>query len=361
MAKPKKQDSSYRRLRLSTEDQRNLEITRPNLSMAHHVDSQHSKQAGDEKQLSLEGWQNEALQTSQDGAKTRRSDSIRERRRRKRATRRVTPFKVFFTAFVLLFIALFGVIYFLFPQNSTILILGLDRSLEEDTWYSRSDTIIISQLKMVSGEVAMLSIPRDLWVTIPGYGENRINTAHYFAEVNNPGTGPQAAIQTIEANFGVTIDHYVRLKLEEFPRLIDAMGGITLELDEAMGGLEAGTHKLDGTEALVFVRDRVGTDDFFRMKQGQVFLKAVIDRLKEPGAWVRFPLILGTAQSLVDTDIPVWQWPRLMMVLMRGIPDQFTSETLGRDMVNPYITAGGANVLLPNWEMIWALSGKLFH
>lgn len=361
MAKLKNKDSSYRRLRLSTEDQRNSEITRSNLSMAHPADSQRSKQAGSKQQLSLDGWQNEALESSQDGGKAHRSDSLRERRRRKRAPRRTTPFKVFFTAFVLLFIALFSVIYFFFPQNSTILILGLDRSLEEDTWYSRSDTIIISQLKMVSGEVAMLSIPRDLWVNIPGYGENRINTAHYFAEINNPGSGPQAAIQTVEANFGVTIDHYVRLKLEEFPRLIDAMGGITLELDEAMGGLEAGTHKLDGTEALVFVRDRAGTDDFFRMKQGQVFLKAVIDRLREPGAWIRFPLILGTAQSLVDTDIPVWQWPRLVMVLMRGIPEQFMSETLGRDMVTPYITAGGANVLLPNWELIWALSGKLFH
>lgn len=361
MVKLKKKDSSSRRLKLLTEDQRNLETTRLNLSMAHRADSQHSKHNKEERKLSLKSWQNETLQTSQGEVNTRRSDSIRERRHRKRLTRRITPFKVFFTAFVLLFIALFSAIYFFFPQNTTILILGLDRALEENTWYSRSDTIIISQLKMVSGEVAMLSIPRDLWVTIPDHGENRINTAHYFAEINNPGTGPQAAIQTIEVNFGVTLDHYVRLKLEEFPRLIDAMGGITLELDETMGGLEAGTHKLDGTEALAFVRDRAGTDDFFRMKQGQVFLNAVIDRLKKPGAWIRFPMILGTAQSLVDTDIPVWLWPRLVMVLMRGIPEQLTAETLGRDMVNPYITAGGANVLLPNWEMIWALSGKLFQ
>jgi LCP family protein required for cell wall assembly len=312
--------------------------------------------------LSLEDWraEQERQRAAQQPASTR-AERLRTRKHSQRIQRRPSPFKVLSFLLLVIFVCGFLGIYLFVAGRSNILILGLDRALEEDTWYSRSDTIILMQTRPISGEVRMLSIPRDLWVGIPGYGENRINTAHYFAEVNAPGTGPKAAMQTVESNFGIKPQHYVRVKLEEFPRLVDAMGGITLELSEPMGGLEAGSHKLDGTEALKFVRDRAGTDDFYRMKQAQVFLGAVIKRLLSPGSWLRMPVIIGTALDLVDTDIPMWQWPRIGVTMLRSYPDKLTTTTLTREQVTPYITADGANVLLPNWEAIWPLVDGLFR
>ena len=94
------------------------------------------------------------------------------------------------------------VAYLFFPGKTTVLLLGIDRA-PDGTAISRSDTIMLVSAEAMSAEVHMLSIPRDLWVNIPGYGENRINTAHFFAEGNQEGSGPQAVIDTISANFGV--------------------------------------------------------------------------------------------------------------------------------------------------------------
>ena len=99
------------------------------------------------------------------------------------------------------FVLVIGVViaaYLFFPNRTNILLLGLDYT---DPWNSvgRTDTLILSTFVMPDSYVGMLSIPRDLWVTIPGYGENRINTAHFFAEAKQAGSGPAQTIETIES------------------------------------------------------------------------------------------------------------------------------------------------------------------
>ena len=158
----------------------------------------------------------------------------------------------------LLAVVLVLAVYLLFPSRHTVLILGIDRAFE-NTAIGRSDTNLLVGVRPLPGSVSVLSIPRDLWVTIPGVGENRINTAHYFGEGEQAGEGPYRAMETVEQNFGVGVNRYIRIQLEKFPAVVDAMGGIDLELESAMAGYPAGTHHLDGEQALAFVRDRAGT------------------------------------------------------------------------------------------------------
>jgi LCP family protein required for cell wall assembly len=250
--------------------------------------------------------------------------------------------------------------YFLFPSNQTILILGIDRSFE-NTAIGRSDTNIILGVRPLPGTVSVLSIPRDLWVNIPGYGENRINAAHFFGENDQAGTGPQLAVATIEDNFDLQVDHYVRIQLENFPQVVDAMGGVEIELETAMAGYPAGTHLLNGTEALAFVRDRAGTDDFFRMAQGQVFLKSFMRTLLNPSSVSNLPGILIASLDTIDTDIPIGQLPRVAVAVLRSyLTDQIEFVIIQREMVMPWLTPAGAQVLLPDWAQIQPLVRKEF-
>jgi LCP family protein required for cell wall assembly len=249
---------------------------------------------------------------------------------------------------------------FFTPVRSTILILGIDRP-PEGTWIGRSDTMMLASLPPALPQFAVLSIPRDLWVTVPGAGENRINTAHYFAELAVPGSGMQAADQVVETNLGVKVDYVVRIKFDGFVDVIDAMGGVTINLPQDMSGLVAGEHHLDGTQALRFVRDRAGSDDFFRQQRGQMVVVAAIKQMLNPAKWVRIPAVAAATIKAVDSNIPLWAYPRLAYAALFSAAFGFDAHTLDRDMVTPWTTDGGAQVLLPNWEKINPLLYQLFR
>lgn len=251
-------------------------------------------------------------------------------------------------------------VYFFLPARTNILILGIDRA-PEGTDASRTDTNIVLSINPLRPIVNMLSIPRDLWVNIPNEGENRINTAHFFAEANDPGSGPRASMQTIQENFGIPIDYYVRIRFDGVKEIVDAMGGLNIALPEAMSGYEAGTHLLDGDQALAFVRDRSGTDDFFRMQRGQLAAKAMIKQSLQPSNWPKLPAAAVAATKSMDNNIPVWQMPRIGLAVARAaLFDSINNQTITREMVTPFTTSEGAMVLLPNWDLINPLLMELF-
>lgn len=229
--------------------------------------------------------------------------------------------------------------------------LGLDYT---DPWSTvgRSDTIILTTFILPDPYVGMISIPRDLWVTIPEYGENRINTAHFFAESQQVGMGPSVAMQTVERNFGVDVDYFVRIRFQGFKEVINAMGGLDIELDKPMAGYPAGKHHLTGNKALAFARNRQGSDDFFRMARGQMVLKAMFIQMLNPSKWLRIPAVLNALSDSIDTNIPTWLWPRLSYALLYNGPDGINSYSITREMVHPFVTNSGAQILLPNWDLI---------
>jgi LCP family protein required for cell wall assembly len=259
-------------------------------------------------------------------------------------------------------ILLLLVVFFVFftPIRVTTLVLGIDWRPAQNPWLGRSDTMILTTLRPVSPQISMLSIPRDLWVPIPNNGVNRINTAHYFAELDKPGTGKEAARQVVEQDFGIKVDYVVRLKFTGFVDMVDALGGVTVDLPKDMSGLSAGKHHLNGTEALKFVRDREGSDDFFRQQRGQLFISAAFKEMLNPLKWIRIPAVMVAASKAVDTDLPFWLWPRVGFGFAFSAIKGFDAHTFDRNSITPWVTDQGAQVLLPNWDLMNPLIDGLF-
>ncbi len=255
---------------------------------------------------------------------------------------------------------LFFIAYAIVPIKTTVLLLGIDYAPRK-SFVGRSDTNVLLHFNTLRPYVGILSIPRDLWVSIPGYGENRINTAHFFAESQQSGSGPLLTISTIESNFGVKADYYLRVRFDSVKEIVDAMGGVTVKLDKPMAGYQAGVYHFNGEKALGFARRRQGADDFFRMEQGQVLIKSILLDLLRPAKWPKVPLVLTTALRVIDTNIPLWQYPRFALLILRVGVDKIDTRIIDRSMTTPYTTDQGASVLMPNWEKIYPLIQEVFH
>jgi LCP family protein required for cell wall assembly len=278
----------------------------------------------------------------------------RPKRRRRRLPGCCAPIALVFGCLLL---GLIGLLFL--PMRTNVLLLGMDYT-DPSNFVARTDTMILTTFIPLDPYVGMLSIPRDLWVTIPGVGENRINTAHFFAEAAQSGSGPQAAVQAVEVNFGVNLNYYVRIRFEGFREVFNAMGGVDIVLDRPMAGYPAGAHHLTGNKALAFARDRTNSDDFFRMQQGQILLKAAFKQMLNPLKWPRLPKVLASLNAVIDTNLPVWQQARLALTLLRIGPDGIDNRTITREMVVPFTTDQGAAVLAPNWALINPLLMEMF-
>jgi LCP family protein required for cell wall assembly len=262
--------------------------------------------------------------------------------------------RVWFWAVIAVFL-----VYFLAPLRTNILLLGTDDSPDRSA-VGRTDTIILTTVVPTRPYVGMLSIPRDLWVQIPGVGEQRINTAYFFAEASQPGTGPRAALQTIDDNFGIPVRYYALVHMSGLVEAVDALGGVTVRLDSPLGNWPAGTHHLDGTQALALVRERSGSDDFNRMRRTQVLMVSLAGEVLQPANWGKLPAFLYSALQALDTNIPLWQIPRLTFVLLRVPLFGIDARVIEREMVIPFQTSGGAQVLGPNWEAIQPMLREMF-
>jgi LCP family protein required for cell wall assembly len=250
-------------------------------------------------------------------------------------------------------------VYFFAPLRTNLLLLGTDDSPERGS-VGRTDTIILISVVPLKPYVGMLSIPRDLWVVVPGVGEQRINTAYFFAEANQPGSGAKAALETIDENFSVPVRYYAVVHMVGLVSAIDTLGGVDINLESALGGLPPGRHHLDGDQALAFVRDRSAGDDFGRMLRTQILLSATLQEAFNPSAWRTLPQFISTALQTVDTNLPFWQYPRLLFALLRTVIFGVDSRTITREMVIPFQTSQGAQVLAPNWDAINPVLAEMF-
>jgi LCP family protein required for cell wall assembly len=208
-----------------------------------------------------------------------------------------------------------------YPLTSTnnILVLGSDRRQKdsrepgaETTGFGRSDTIML--IRTGGGHAARLSIPRDTVVEIPGHGLQKVNAAHEYG-------GPAESVSVIKNWLGVPINHVVEVNFENFPQLIDAMGGVTysggcivanLDGGSANGGftlrLPAGTHHIDGTEALALARTRENLcapneTDIQREEHQQALFTDMKDQLLSPASFLRLPWIAWHAPPAIISDM----------------------------------------------------------
>lgn len=267
--------------------------------------------------------------------------------------------------------ALVGIIgalifWFLPPAHTNIVLLGLDRRPGE-SMAARTDTMILVGVDGRAPAVTMMSIPRDLWVTLAdGRGENRINTAHFFAEAEAAGTGPKAALDTVELNFGVQANHYVRVDFDGFERIIDSVGGVVIDVEYPFvdyeyptddGGttvveFQAGEQRMSGERALQYARIRHGSSDFVRAARQQQVITAFVRQLLNPTTWPRLPLLFAAVTSAADTNISPVLMLRLAPVVLRVGPDGLNRIVMESPMVQAYTTSSGASVQLPVWEVV---------
>jgi LCP family protein required for cell wall assembly len=202
---------------------------------------------------------------------------------------------------------------------NNILVLGSDRRQKnskepgaETTGYGRSDTIML--IRTGAGHAARLSIPRDNIVEIPGHGMQKINAAHEFG-------GPALSVSVIKSWLDIPINHVVEVNFENFPQLIDAMGGVTYSggciISELDGGfrqggftlrLSSGTHHIDGKQALALARTRENLcapneTDIQREEHQQALFNDMKSRLESPSSFFRLPLIAWNTPPAIISDM----------------------------------------------------------
>jgi LCP family protein required for cell wall assembly len=254
------------------------------------------------------------------------------------------------------------------PSSTNILVLGIDRRPGQGDAV-RTDTMILLHSDPSNHRLVLLSIPRDLWVSIPGRGNGRINAAHVYAEVDTPGSGPASAAETVSRNFGVPVHRTLRLDFDAFRDVVDAAGGIDIDVPkpvidnayptEDYGTMRieipAGQQHMDGETALQYARSRHGSSDFDRAARQQQILLALAKKLSQPSGWPLVPRVYLAFRSAVDTDLTVRDFGRLILAWRFAGTDGLETIVIDRTLTTPHRTAQGASVLLPRWELIQPL------
>jgi LCP family protein required for cell wall assembly len=258
-------------------------------------------------------------------------------------------------------------------SRTNILFLGLDRRPEQG-YAVRSDVLMLVTAYPAGPRLALLSIPRDLYVDIPRRGTGRINAAHFWGESARVGDGPALAMETVAANFGVPVDGYVRLDFDGFRAVVDAVGGIDVVVEEAIVDdayptedygtmrieIPAGLQHMDGETALRYVRSRHASSDFDRAARQQQVLIALARRLSNPTSWPRLPALGRAIIGNLDTDVGPGVLAQLLIAGLRVGPEDIEHHVIDRDMTRPWTTPTGGAVLLPLWEAIDPLIEDVF-
>jgi LCP family protein required for cell wall assembly len=244
----------------------------------------------------------------------------------------------------------------------------------------RTDSMMLATIDPVGMTASLLSIPRDLWVTIPGYDENdTINTANFRGDAYAyPGGGPALAVKTVEYNFGVKVDFYVRMDFAAFEKIIDAVGGVDINNQEAINDpeypdgacgfepfyLSVGPHHLNGHDALRYARTRHNSSDITRGERQQEVALATLRHIQDPAQW---PVFLAQAPGLyqalnanVRTNLTLDQIIALALLVKDLPPKQIRHQVIDFKYVQPAQTADGRQVLRPWWDKIRELRDSMF-
>ncbi|PWH15937.1 MAG: hypothetical protein DDG60_04945 [Anaerolineae bacterium] len=263
-----------------------------------------------------------------------------------------------------------------------VLLLGLDSydGSADRSGPARSDTMILLTLDPKSNTAGILSIPRDLWVNIPGFGYGRINTAYMLGDANKlPGGGPALAMKTVEQVIGVPVQYYAQIEFAAFVRLIDELDKIpvfvekNIVIDPIGPGadeifLSRGPHMLGGVEALAYARNRYTEGgDVDRAKRQQQVIMGIRQRVLEPANFPRLvasaPQIYSIIQDGINTNLTFDQIMRLGM-LASGVPEENIKRgIINYEMMIPYnVTVNGQNqaVYKPIPDKIRELRDEIF-
>jgi LCP family protein required for cell wall assembly len=241
----------------------------------------------------------------------------------------------------------------------SVLILGSDTRNDGSF---RTDVIMLAVFNRISGKVSLVSFPRDLYLLLPGYENQRINTAQEFG-------GFDLTQKTFEYNFGIHPDHYIMTNFSGFKQIIDTLGGVDIDaartftdhcdipgVAERVCSVEAGKNHLDAEMALWYVRSRYSTSDFDRLRRTQEVVQGILKKLLSLDVIARSPQIFAQFINSVETDMKLADLlPFLPLIVRLNEPGKLKKYELtaeGGQVTSWVEPSSGANLLLPNAEPI---------
>lgn len=261
----------------------------------------------------------------------------------------------------------------------TILLMGIDRRQGETEKGYLTDSLMLVTVDPVAQTAAILSVPRDLWVEIPGYENNTINTANRTGDYYDyPGGGPALAAKTVQHNLGVSVNYYVRLDFTAFETFVDLIGGIDVNVTEAIDDpyypdgsygfepfyLTTGPHHLNGHDALRYARSRHNSSDIDRAKRQQEVVLAVREKVLNqnmlPTLLSQAPRLYQTLNESVQTNLSLEQGMSLALLAQEIDKASIKHEVIDYRYVLEQTTPEGRQVLIPLRDRIRELRDELF-
>jgi LCP family protein required for cell wall assembly len=259
-----------------------------------------------------------------------------------------------------------------FEYTDNYLLVGLDRR-PFGGGAGLSDTIVVAVFDEPNDALGLVSIPRDLWVEIPGHAEDRINTVMNVAR--RSGEDPLALLgRVVENTLGLPIGHSVAIDLGVFERAVDALGGITVDVPcpivdrfldprDPTGyrklDLSAGAARLDGVTAAMYARSRHGRSDFSRARRQQAILVGMRRELSK-SSFVRLAKLFDSLEDSLETDLSRAEVLTLAQRLLRVSPAHLHGLVLGAEQVSAMQATGGRAVLRAKPDAITDALGQLF-
>ena len=191
-------------------------------------------------------------------------------------------------------------------DKATIMIMGVD---ERDDDVGRSDTLMIASIDPKTNQASLLSVPRDTRVKIKGHGFDKVNAAYAYGK-------ERLSQDTVENLLGVSIDHYIIINTKSFKKIIDAIGGIDIDVPKRMhyedpwdddGGLiidfQPGMQHMDGAKAVTYVRYRDEEGDLGRIRRQQDFVRACMEKIVSPSIIPKLPAVIKEVMDSIETDL----------------------------------------------------------
>ena len=261
-------------------------------------------------------------------------------------------------------------------ERVNILIMGLDFRDWEGGGPARTDTMILFTIDPVTRTAGMLSIPRDLWVNVPGFDYGKINTAYYLGELYQlDGGGPGLAIQTVENLLGIDISYYAQIDFAAFEKFIDLIGGVDIEITEEISVdpigpnntvvLEPGTQHLNGAVALAYARNRdtIGSD-FDRSQRQQQVIMAIRNRVLDYGLLSQTiqqaPQIYQELSAGVHTNLTLEELIKLAWLGAQIPQESIKKAAIGPNEVTFGVSYDGLDILLPDTDAVRNLRDEIF-
>jgi len=266
----------------------------------------------------------------------------------------------------------------------TILIIGLDyrdwlaaQESPEIQGPPRSDTMILLTIDPISKTAGMLSIPRDMWVNIPGFGYGKINTAYYLGEAYKlPGVGPGLAIKTVENFIGVPIQYYAQIDFGAFTQMIDEIGGLDIEVSETITldpigqhntiyDLPPGNYHFDGAHVLAYARARYTEGgDVDRARRQQQVIFAIRDKILSLGM---LPTLVAKAPALyqelstgIHTNMSLDDAIKLGVLGMQIPQENIKKGVIDYTMMTIGVSPDGLDIFKPIPDKIRELRDEVF-